>query len=126
MVFLLRFRAPLSAKSPGGRTRRDSLTSWEHRVVLLNTPATTGAERLAVDWAIARVEETMADPVYKIVEVVGTSEQSLSKAIDNAISKASGTLRGLGWFEVVQMRGDIRDGKVNRHQVTLKIGFALE
>jgi flavin-binding protein dodecin len=68
----------------------------------------------------------MADPVYKIVEVVGTSEQSLSKAIDNAIGKASGTLRNLGWFEAVQMRGDIKDGKVNRYQVTLKIGFALE
>jgi dodecin len=71
-------------------------------------------------------EETMADPVYKIVEVVGTSEQSLSKAIDNAIGKASGTLRNLGWFEVVQLRGDIKGGKVNRYQVTLKVGFTLE
>jgi flavin-binding protein dodecin len=67
-----------------------------------------------------------AHPVYKIVEVVGTSEQSISKAIDNAINKASGTLRNLGWFEVVQMRGDIKDGKVNRYQVTLKVGFTLE
>ena len=48
------------------------------------------------------------------------------KAIDNAIGKASNTLRNLGWFEVVQMRGDIKDGKVNRYQVTLKIGFTLE
>lgn len=68
----------------------------------------------------------MADPVYKLVDVVGTSEQSISKAIDNAIGKASNTLRNLGWFEVVQMRGDIKDGKVNRYQVTLKIGFTLE
>jgi flavin-binding protein dodecin len=68
----------------------------------------------------------MADPVYKIVEVVGTSEKSISKAIDNAINKTSGTLHNLGWFEVVQMRGDIKDGKVNRYQVTLKVGFALE
>ena len=42
----------------------------------------------------------MADPIYKVVEVVGTSEQSISKAIDSAINKASGTLRNLGWFEV--------------------------
>jgi flavin-binding protein dodecin len=68
----------------------------------------------------------MTDPVYKIVEVVGTSEQSISKAIDGAITKASGTLRNLGWFEVVQMRGDIKGGKVNRYQVTLKVGFTLE
>jgi len=68
----------------------------------------------------------MPDPVYKIVEIVGTSEQSMSKAIDTAISKASGTLRDLGWFEVSQMRGDIKDGKVRRYQVTLKVGFKLE
>ena len=68
----------------------------------------------------------MADPVYKLVEVVGTSEQSISNAIDTAITKASGTLRNLGWFEVVQMRGDIKDGKVHRYQVTLKVGFTLE
>jgi dodecin len=71
-------------------------------------------------------EEMMADPVYKIVDVVGTSQQSISNAIGNAISKASGTLRNLGWFEVEQIRGDIRDGKVNRYQVTLKVGFTLE
>ena len=64
----------------------------------------------------------MADPIYKVVEVVGTSEQSISKAIDNAINKASGTLRNLGWFEVAQMRGAIKDGKVQRYQVTLKVG----
>jgi flavin-binding protein dodecin len=68
----------------------------------------------------------MADPIYKIVEIVGTSEESMSKAIDTAISKASGTLRKLGWFEVSQMRGDIKDGKVHRYQVTLKVGFTLE
>ena len=68
----------------------------------------------------------MSDPVYKVVEVVGTSEQSVSKAIDNAIAKASGTLRHLGWFEVMQIRGNIDGSKVNRYQVTLKVGFALE
>jgi flavin-binding protein dodecin len=68
----------------------------------------------------------MADSVYKIVEVVGTSEKSVSQAIEAAISKASETLRNLGWFEVIQTRGDIKDGKVNRYQVTLKVGFTLE
>lgn len=68
----------------------------------------------------------MADPVYKVVEIVGTSEQSISKAIENAIDKASKSLRNLGWFEVSQMRGDIEGGKVHRYQVTLKVGFTLE
>ena len=68
----------------------------------------------------------MADPVYKIVDVVGTSEQSISKAIENAIAKAAGTLRHLGWFEVGQVRGGIKDARVNRYQVTLRVGFTLE
>lgn len=68
----------------------------------------------------------MADPVYKIVELVGTSEESISDAIDNAIKKASTTLRHLGWFEVGQIRGSIENKAVGRYQVTLKAGFALE
>lgn len=73
-----------------------------------------------------RQEEAMADPVYKIVDIVGTSEQSISNAIENAIAKASGTLRRLGWFEVGQIRGDIKEGRVNRYQVALRVGFTLE
>jgi flavin-binding protein dodecin len=68
----------------------------------------------------------MSEPVYKVVELVGTSEDSISDAIDNAIKKASKSLRHLGWFEVVQMRGSIEDGMVGRYQVTLKVGFSLE
>jgi flavin-binding protein dodecin len=68
----------------------------------------------------------MADHVYKVVEIVGTSRESISKAIDNAIAKAAGTLRNLGWFEVSQIRGHIADGKVDRYQASLKVGFTLE
>ena len=68
----------------------------------------------------------MSEPIYKVVEIVGTSEQSISKAIDNAITKAAETLRHLGWFEVGEVRGNIADGKVNHYQVTLKVGFTLE
>ena len=73
-----------------------------------------------------RGEIEMPEPTYKIVEIVGTSEVSISKAIEGAIAKASGSLRHLGWFEVGQIRGNIADGKVNRYQVTLKVGFTLE
>ncbi len=68
----------------------------------------------------------MPDTVYKVVEVVGTSETSISKAIEAAVEKASETLRHLGWFEVVQIRGNIDQKKVKRYQVTLKVGFSLE
>ena len=68
----------------------------------------------------------MTENIYKVVELVGTSEESVSKAIDRAIEKASGTLRNLGWFEVVQVRGHLEDGKVAHYQVTMKLGFRLE
>ncbi len=68
----------------------------------------------------------MPEHVYKVVELVGSSEESISKAIDRAIAKASLTVRHLGWFEVVQMRGHIEDGKVSHYQVTIKAGFRLE
>ncbi len=68
----------------------------------------------------------MTDPVYKVVELVGTSDKSISDAIDNAIRKAAQSVRHLGWFEVGQVRGTIADGKVGRYQVTLKAGFTLE
>jgi flavin-binding protein dodecin len=68
----------------------------------------------------------MSDPVYKVVELVGTSEKSISKAIENAVDKAAETVRHLGWFEVAQIRGVIAGGKVERYQVALKVGFTLE
>lgn len=68
----------------------------------------------------------MPEHVYKVVEVVGSSEESVSKAIDRAIAKATETLRNLGWFEVSQVRGHIENGKVKHYQVTLKLGFRLE
>jgi flavin-binding protein dodecin len=68
----------------------------------------------------------MTDHVYKVVELVGTSDQSISKAIDAAITKATRSIRHLGWFEVAEIRGHIQDGKVHRYQVTLKAGFTLE
>jgi flavin-binding protein dodecin len=68
----------------------------------------------------------MTEHVYKVVEIVGSSEESVTKAIDRAIAKASETLRQLGWFEVIQVRGHIQDGKVAQYQVTLKVGFRLE
>lgn len=68
----------------------------------------------------------MTDSVFKVVELVGTSNTSISKAIDGAITKAGTTVRHLGWFEVIQIRGHIAEGKVNSYQVTLKAGFKLE
>jgi len=68
----------------------------------------------------------MHDHVYKILELVGSSEKSIEDAIQNAITRASKTIRFMKWFEVVQTRGHIGDGSVRHYQVTVKIGFRLE
>ena len=63
---------------------------------------------------------------YGISEVVGTSETSIDDAIAGAISRASTTVRNLDWFEVLNVRGHIVDGRVAHYQVTLKLGFRIE
>ena len=68
----------------------------------------------------------MTDHTYKIVELVGTSSESVTSAIQSAITKASATVRNIRWFEVIQVRGDVAGGKVGHYQVTLKVGFTLE
>jgi flavin-binding protein dodecin len=68
----------------------------------------------------------MPEHIYKVVELVGSSEESVSKAIDRAISRAAVTLRHLGWFEVLNVRGHIENGKVAQYQVTIKAGFRLD
>jgi len=68
----------------------------------------------------------MTDHVYRIIQIAGSSENSIEEAIQNAIGRASRTLRQIGWFEVVETRGHIEGGKVAHYQVTLKVGFTLE
>jgi flavin-binding protein dodecin len=68
----------------------------------------------------------MTEHVYKIVELVGTSGTSVSDAIQNAIARVTTTVRNVKWFEVVQVRGEVKDGKVEHYQVTLKVGFTLD
>jgi flavin-binding protein dodecin len=68
----------------------------------------------------------MSDHIYKVEEVVGSSETSIEDAIERAISKMAKTMRHLRWFEVVQTRGHLEDGKVAHYQVTLKVGFQIE
>jgi flavin-binding protein dodecin len=68
----------------------------------------------------------MSDHVYKVVELVGSSTDSIEDAIQTAIRRADQTLRNLRWFEVVQTRGHVENGEVRHYQVVLKAGFTLE
>ncbi|MBI5687090.1 MAG: dodecin domain-containing protein [Verrucomicrobia bacterium] len=68
----------------------------------------------------------MSNHIYKKIELVGSSPSSIEEAIQNAIAKAAKTVHNMRWFEVVETRGQIEDGKVAHWQVTLKIGFTLD
>lgn len=67
----------------------------------------------------------MPDKTYKMIELVGSSERSIEEAIQNAITRASRTLKGLQWFQVTEMRGVVQEGKVKQFQVALKVGFKI-
>lgn len=64
----------------------------------------------------------MTDKVYKVLELVGTSQEGIEQAIDNAIGQASQNNEKLGWFEVLETRGFIDDNKTKYYQVHVKIG----
>lgn len=64
--------------------------------------------------------------VYKITELVGTSPQSFAEAARAAVAEAAKTVRHMDWFQVVEQRGKVVDGKVEEFQVVLKIGFKVE
>lgn len=62
---------------------------------------------------------------YKKVELVGSSPVSIEEAISNALAQASESLQLTEWFEVVETRGHIQNGKVAHYQVTIKVGFRI-
>ena len=68
----------------------------------------------------------MSDHVYKHIELTGSSTSSIEDAVQTAIARASNTIRNMHWFNVIETRGHIEDGKVAHWQVTIKVGFTLE
>ena len=67
----------------------------------------------------------MPDKTYKIIELVGVSEESIQQAIRNAVTRASESLKGLDWFEVNQIRGQITEGRIAWYQVDMRVGFRV-
>ena len=68
----------------------------------------------------------MSEHIYKKIELVGSSPEGFQAAVENALARASKTVRNMRWFEVVETRGQIEEGRVNHWQVTLKVGFTLD
>jgi len=89
---------------------------------------------LGLSWAVKRAsvakpsnkENAMTDHVYKMLELTGSSPISIEEAVQNAITKASETVRNIQWFSVCETRGHVIEGKVGHWQVTIKLGFTLE
>lgn len=99
---------PLKPRS-GGMTGRDGAIDFAVKAALMTNEAFN-----------------LEDHVYRVIELVGTSEESIEDAITSAVSRASSTLRNLRWFEVVRTSGHIVDGAIQHYQVTLKVGFTME
>ena len=68
----------------------------------------------------------MSNHVYKLLELTGSSTSSIEDAVQRAITKANESVRNIHWFEVIETRGHVVDGKVGHWQVTIKAGFTLE
>ena len=68
----------------------------------------------------------MTSHVYKTVELVGSSTKGFDDAVNTAIARAASTVRNLRWFEIVETRGHIEDGRIAHWQVTMKVGFTLD
>lgn len=68
----------------------------------------------------------MSNHVYKKIELVGSSPESIEAAIENALARAAKTVHNMRWFEVVETRGHIEEGRVAHYQVTLRVGFTLD
>jgi len=68
----------------------------------------------------------MSEKVYKKIRVVGCSDRSVEAAVELAVAKASQSVHGMAWFEVVETRGAITEGKVSEWQVTVEVGFRLD
>lgn len=99
---------PVTARG-GGMTGRDGAIDFAAKAALLADADTDADEH-----------------IYRVIELVGTSAESIEDAIASAVSRASRTLRNLRWFEVVRTSGHIADGAVAHYQVTLKVGFTME
>jgi flavin-binding protein dodecin len=68
----------------------------------------------------------MSEHVYRITEVVGSSEQGVDDAVRRAIARATETIRNVRWFQVCEIRGQVAEDAIHYWQVTVKIGFTLE
>src|SRR3954462_8979371 len=126
MMVMLRLGKPC-APAEEGRLSAAMPARVARRVSMGDSGESSGPELYVVVGVWSKSQEAaMQDHIYKVVELVGSSEKSIEDAITAAISRANETVRHLRWFEVVQTRGHVENGKISHYQVTLKVGFTME
>ncbi len=90
------------------------------------TPEARLTSQVAGAMLTPKKEVLLSDKVYKKIRVVGCSSKSFEKAVELAVSKAGGSVHGIAWFEVIEFRGAVRDGKPVEWQVTVDLGFKVD
>jgi dodecin len=100
---------PMRARA-GGLTGRDGAIDFAARTAMMSEREVASPD----------------DHIYRVIEIVGTSEESIEDAVSSAVARADKTLRNLRWFEVIRTSGHIANGVVEHYQVTLKVGFTME
>ena len=73
-----------------------------------------------------KTKATTSPRTYKLIELVGTSQESYDAAVKNAVADASKSINGLSWLEVVEFRGHISNGRVDEFQAKIKVGFGVK
>ena len=99
--------------------------AWKEETLVVSLPAFAVPAAPSPLNPIA-METVMTAHTYKLVELVGSSPTSTDEAIRNAVQKASATVKHIDWFQVIETRGHVEDGRVAHFQVTLKVGFRIE
>ena len=72
------------------------------------------------------ISPEVSNLVWKVIEIVGESKESIAEAVRNAVEEAGKTVKQMQWFEATSFRGNIQEGKVSQFQVVVKIGFKVE
>ncbi len=108
------------------RLKGNGVASKYYTFASSQTCRSIGFHPIEIKAVLPHAAKSMKDPVYKLIELTGTSTTSMEEAVGVAIKRAGKTVKNLRWFQVIETRGTIEKGHVLLWQVTLKVGFAVE
>jgi dodecin len=113
-------------RGPQSSTRSSAESSSRLPAACSHSVCKSGGEICSLDVVATDLMPSMSGHIYKKIELVGSSPNGIEDAVNNAIGRASKTIRNMKWFEVAEVRGNIENDKVAHWQVTVKVGFTLD